>query len=231
MKEEETIRLIDGVFKNAFDPGRYMRFVQELFEDFQIFPQRLPIWSEFKGYIDEAYSIGTYVDGRHTVGVLYVRLMRSTSRDRARTMQRNFIAKFLNNEGRDAALVAFYGDDHDDWRFSYVRLEYELWAGDDGRVRTSVKLTPARRFSYLVGKNEPNHTCRKRFLHLIREKNGSPTLGDIEESFSVENVTKEFFEKYKACYLNLKESLEGALEGDPICRAEFVEKGISTVDF
>ncbi len=231
MREEETIRLIDGVFKNAFDPGRYMRFVQELFEDFQIFPQRLPIWSEFKGYIDEAYSIGTYVDGRHTVGVLYVRLMRSTSRDRARTMQRNFIAKFLNNEGRDAALVAFYGDDHDDWRFSYVRLEYELWAGDDGRVRTSVKLTPARRFSYLVGKNEPNHTCRKRFLHLIREKNGSPTLGDIEESFSVENVTKEFFEKYKACYLNLKESLEGALEGDPICRAEFEGKGISTVDF
>ncbi|NLL35888.1 MAG: hypothetical protein GX257_11380, partial [Clostridiales bacterium] len=72
MKEEETIRLIDGVFKNAFDPGRYMRFVQEVFEDFQIFPQRLPIWSEFKGYIDEAYSIGTYVDGRHTVGVLYV---------------------------------------------------------------------------------------------------------------------------------------------------------------
>ena len=208
-----------------------MRFVQELFEDFQIFPQRLPIWSEFKGYIDEAYSIGTYVDGRHTVGVLYVRLMRSTSRDRARTMQRNFIAKFLNNEGRDAALVAFYGDDHDDWRFSYVRLEYELWAGDDGRVRTSVKLTPARRFSYLVGKNEPNHTCRKQFLGLILEENRNPVLAEIENRFSVENVTKEFFEKYKACYLNLKESLEGALKADPICRAEFEEKEISTVDF
>ena len=99
MREEETIRLIDGVFKNAFDPGRYMRFVQELFEDFQIFPQRLPIWSEFKGYIDEAYSIGTYVDGRHTVGAL--RPVDAVDlRDRARTMQRNFIAKFLNNEGR-----------------------------------------------------------------------------------------------------------------------------------
>jgi hypothetical protein len=24
MKEEETIRLIDGVFKNSFNPGRYM---------------------------------------------------------------------------------------------------------------------------------------------------------------------------------------------------------------
>lgn len=231
MNEEETIRLIDGVFKNAFNPGRYMRFVQELFDDFQIFPQRLPIWREFKNYIDEAYSIGTYVDGKHTVGVLYVRLMRSTSRDRARTMQRNFIAKYLNNEGRDAALVAFYGDDHEDWRFSFVRLEYELGTGDDGRIRTSLKLTPARRFSYLVGKNEPNHTCRKRFLHLIQETNGAPTLADIEECFSVENVTKEFFEKYKACYLNLKESLERALDADPICKAEFKEKEISTVDF
>jgi len=231
MKEEETVRLIDGVFKNAFNPGRYMKFIQELFDDFQILPQRLPIWREFKSYIDEAYSVGTYVDRKHTVGVLYVRLMRSTSRDRARTMQRNFIAKFLNNEGRDAALVAFYGDDHDDWRFSFVRLEYELGTGDDGRIRTSLKLTPARRFSYLVGKNEPNHTCRERFLRLIREKNGTPVLADIEDCFSVENVTKEFFEKYKACYLNLKESLEKALEVDPICRAEFEEKEISTVDF
>ncbi|WP_301677488.1 Eco57I restriction-modification methylase domain-containing protein [Methanoculleus methanifontis] len=231
MKEEETIRLIDGVFKDAFNPGRYMRFIQELFDDFRILPQRLPIWREFKNYIDEAYSIGTYVDGRQTVGVLYVRLMRSTSRDRARTMQRNFIAKFLNNEGRDAALVAFYGDDHEDWRFSFVRLEYELGTGDDGRVRTSVKLTPARRFSYLVGKNEPNHTCRERFLRLIREKNGTPILADIEDCFSVENVTDEFFKKYEACYLNLKESLERALEDDPICKAEFEEKEISTVDF
>jgi len=231
MKEEETIKLIDGVFKDAFNPGRYMRFIQELFDDFRILPQRLPIWREFKNYIDEAYSIGTYVDGRQTVGVLYVRLMRSTSRDRARTMQRNFIAKFLNNEGRDAALVAFYGDDHDDWRFSFVRLEYELGTGDDGRIRTSVKLTPARRFSYLVGKNEPNHTCRERFLRLIRDKKGAPVLADIEESFSVENVTDEFFKKYEVCYLNLKESLERALDADPICKAEFEEKEISTVDF
>ena len=224
MKEEEIVRLIDGVFKNTFNPTRYIGFVKELFSDFQVFQKRLPIWREFKSYIDEAYSIGTYVDGKHTVGVLYVRLMRSTSRDRARTMQRNFIAKFLSEEGRDAALVAFYGDDHDDWRFSFVRLEYELGTGYDGRIRTSVKLTPARRFSYLVGRNEPNHTCRKQFLDLIRETNGRPALADIEARFSVENVTKEFFEKYKGCYLDLKESLEQALDADPICRAEFTEK-------
>jgi len=231
MKEEEAVRLIDGVFRNAFNPGRYMRFIQELFNDFRILPQRLPIWREFKDYIDEAYNIGTYFDGKHTIGVLYVRLLRSTSRDRARTMQRNFIAKFLNNEGRDAALVAFYGDDHEDWRFSFVRLEYELGTDDDGKIRTNVKLTPARRFSYLVGMNEPNHTCRKQFLGLILEENRNPVLAEIENRFSVENVTKEFFEKYKACYLNLKESLEGALKADPICRAEFEEKEISTVDF
>jgi len=230
-EEEETVRLIDGVFKNTFNPGRYMGFIQELFDDFQILPRRLSIWREFKGYVDEAYSVGAYSDGRYTVAVLYVRLTRVASRDRARTMQRNFIAKFLSEEGRDAALVAFYGDDHEDWRFSFVRLEYELGTGDDGRIRTSVKLTPARRFSYLVGKNEPNHTCRKQFLDLIRVTSGRPTLADIEGRFSVENVTKEFFEKYKACYLDLMESLERALDADPICRAEFEEKEISKVDF
>jgi hypothetical protein len=231
MNEEEIVRTIDGVFKSAFNPGRYMGFIQEIFSEFQVFPQRLPIWREFKDYIDEAYSVGTYFDGRHTVAVLYVGLIRSTSRDRARTMQRNYIAKFLNNEGRDAALVAFYGDDHEDWRFSFVRLEYALETDDDGRIRTSVKLTPARRFSYLVGKNEPNHTCRKRLLNLIREKGGHPVLADIEDCFSVENVTDEFFAKYEDCYLTLKESLERALEADPVSRTEFEEKGISRIDF
>ena len=231
MKEDLAVRFLDDVFMNAFNPGRYTHFIQELFNDFRVFPQRLPIWQEFKNYIDEAYSIGTYFDGKHTIGVLYVRLRRSTSRDRARTMQRNFIAKFLNNEGKDAVLVAFYGDDHDDWRFSFVRLEHTITTGDDGRIRTNMKLTPARRFSFLVGKHEPNHTCRKQFLDLIKEEQTNPVLAQIEDRFSVESVTKEFFEMYKGCYLNLKESLEAALAVDPHCKKEFEEKNISTVDF
>lgn len=231
MKEEEAVRLLDGVFKRAFDPGRFTNFILEIFNDFHVLPMRVPVWREFADYVDEAQRVGVYHDGKQTVGVLHVRLKKVTSRDRARTMQRNFVAKYLENEGNDAALVAFYGDDHDDWRFSFVRLEYGIGTGDDGKIRVDRKLTPARRFSFLVGKHEPNHTCRKRFLGLVQEERRNPALADIEECFSVENVTKEFFERYKGLYLRVKESLEEALAADPACRKEFSEKEITTVDF
>jgi len=231
MNDDEAKKLLNRVFRSAFNPGSFTKFIKELFNDFREFPQKLLIYREYKDYIDEAHSIGVYSDGKRTLGALHVRLKKSTSRDRARTMQRNFVAKYLENEGKDAVLVAFYGDDHDDWRFSFVRLEHELGTTKDGKIHTDVKITPARRFSYLVGKNEPNHTCSKQFLSIIQREDKNPVLADIETCFSVENVTKEFFEKYKARYLDLLESLEQALEDDPICKKEFEEKEISTVDF
>lgn len=231
MRKEEAIRLLDGVFLSPFHPGRFESFILEIFNDFRVSPMRVPVWREYSDYVDEAHRIGIYSDGTHTLGVLRVRLKKATSRDRARTMQRNFVAKYLEMEGNDAVLVAFYGDDHDDWRFSFVRLEYGIGTGDDGKICVERKLTPARRFSFLVGKNEPNHTCRERFLGLVEEERKNPSLEDVEECFSVENVTKEFFEKYKGLYLRVKESLEEVLVADPVCQAEFSEKEITTVDF
>ncbi len=63
------------------------------------------------------------------------------------------------------------------------------------------------------------------------EEGINPTLEDIEESFSIENVTKEFFSEYKELFLELKESLENIIEKNPNVKKEFVDKNISTVDF
>ena len=54
-------------------------------------------------------------------------------------MQRNFIANWLENTGKgaDAALVAFYGDDQEDWRFSFVKMEYNLVRDETGNVKVS----------------------------------------------------------------------------------------------
>ena len=85
-------------------------------------------------------------------------------------MQRNFVAKYLGNTQKDAALVAFYGDDPEDWRFSFVKMEYNLVKDESGKVKPVKELTPAKRYSFLVGVNEPNHTCRSQFLKLVMEE-------------------------------------------------------------
>jgi len=196
MNKASACRLLDQTFKSHFDGNRFTRFIKELFNNFDIHYKTFPIGNEYLHYVDSAYSLGSYVDAsKDIIDVLGVKLKRTSSRDRARAMQRNFIAKYLTNTGKDAALVAFYGDD-EDWRFSFVKLEHNLYRSEQGKIKTQLELTPAKRFSYLVGVNEPNHTCENQFLKLLMEEEKNPCVEDIEEAFSVDNVTKEFFLKY-----------------------------------
>lgn len=229
MDEQRAIKLLDETFNTNFDRDRFSIFVKELFNKFDISPKSWQVWTEYRGYIDSYQLLGSFKDeSKKTIDVLVVKLNKENIyRDRARIKQRNFIAKYLGNANKDAALVAFYGDDPQDWRFSFVRMEYQL--AKDGNI--TKELTPAKRYSYLVGVNEPNHTCRKQFLKLVMEEGINPSLENIEESFGIENVTKEFFSEYRELYWELKESLEKVIEKDPNVKKEFVDKSISTVDF
>ena len=66
---------------------------------------------------------------------------------------------------------------------------------------------------------------------MIKEEGTDPLLTQIEETFSIENVTKEFFNEYKELYLKLKDSLEKSIENDEIILQEFENKVIKTSDF
>ncbi|MBW2321268.1 MAG: Eco57I restriction-modification methylase domain-containing protein, partial [Deltaproteobacteria bacterium] len=91
--------------------------------------------------------------------------------------------------------------------------------------------TPARRYSFLVGKNENSHTAQSRLVPLLIEDEHNPTLKEIEDAFGIEKVTKEFFEKYRQLFLNLKESLEKIVKKDKKIKVDFEAKNVDTVDF
>ena len=219
--------LIEKTFTKEFNQENYEEFLTELFNQ--------PIYEEsdisyeinkgFEEYIDTAYDYGNYTDTDYEELKLYViKLKKSSSLERARTMQRNFIAKLLTSEYINNALVAFY-DESKDWRFSFVKIEYEL----DEKGKVIEKLTPAKRHSYLVGPNQSNHTCQKQCLDLINKT--SLLVSDVEETFNIENVTDEFYKEYKRLYLNLNESLEDIIKKDEIVKKEFEAKDIKTSDF
>lgn len=233
MDKQSASRLLDETFNKDFEINRFIRFVKELFNDFTVSQKECTkyIATQYKDYISSFEKIGDYENGRKAIEVLVVQLNKTSSRDRARTMQRNFIANWLGKTEKDAALVAFYGDDPQDWRFSFVKMEYKLAEVEPGKVKAVKELTPAKRYSFLVGVNEPNHTCRRQFLELVQQEDINPTLEEIEKAFSIDNVTKEFFLEYKELYLGLKESLEEVIKQDPYVKREFEEKDISTVDF
>ena len=70
------------------------------------------------------------------------------------------------------------------------------------------KLTPARRYSYLVGKGEPCNTAKQRLFPIFNDDKNNSGLDDIEEAFSVEKVTNEFFQLYCEKFHELREYLE-----------------------
>ena len=232
MDKTQATRLLDETFNHNYDSVGFTKFVKELFNNFEISQRSWTVWQEYEDYIESYQLLGSYTDNnKKVIDVLSVKLKRTGSVDRARTMQRNFVAKYLSNGEKDAALVAFYGDDPQDWRFSFVKMEYQLLKDVDGKVKPIKELTPAKRYSFLVGINEPNHTCKGQFISLLMEEEINPTLEAIESAFSIDKVTKEFFLEYKGLYTRLKDALDEFVKKDKNIRAEFEDKVISTIDF
>lgn len=238
MDRQSAINLISDTFNNPFDEGRFSNFARNLFNDIdesKAFPylRGSYIKNSFKGRIKKYRRLGTYTDSTgDKLDVLIVHLERDAALERARTMQRNFVAWYLKNRGeKDAAMVAYHADNMEDWRFSFVRMEYKQEIAESGRVRVHEELTPARRYSFLVGKNEPNHTAQEQIVPILQEDRVNLTLGDLEKAFSVETVTKQFYLDYRGLFEKLMEELDGILRKDSKVGSEFKEKSIDTINF
>ena len=182
----------------------------------------------FKDSVSSYGRIGKYKDPNgKEIEALWVNLKKCDNITKARTLQRNFIAWYLNGGRggslRDAAVVAFYNEENpSDWRFSFVKLDTSF---KDSKV--NMDFTPPKRYSFLVGENEPNHTAKSRLVSLLEKNN--PSVDEIEAAFNIENVSKEFFTHYKELFLVLLENLQEMRKKDPILDLEIVD--IKNADF
>ena len=234
MNKSEAITLVQGAFDNDYVAQSFERFISNLFKgEYTPLDKRRSgeyVREAFRSFVQSYRILGTYRDADGSnLDILEVTLQRESSLDRARTAQRNFVADYLKKHGKDAALIAFVSPDQSDWRFSLVKLEYSLEV-KDGRVKTEEELTPAKRWSFLIGRHEGSHTVQSRFVSLLQDSQ-KPLLKELEEAFNIESVTDEFFKKYCELFFRMKESLDNLLESDPAIKADFDAKELTTVDF
>lgn len=203
MDRNAARNLVKRTFENPFDKGNFIAFSRNLLKTFE--PKSFvyssnDIPENYKDYVISLERIGQYIFDGNEIDLLIVTLKKETSLERARTMQRNFVAWYLKGSRggklKDAALVAFISPDSEDWRFSLVKMDYKFEETSSGKIKVREEFTPAKRWSFLVGKNEKTHTVQSRFLPLL-EDDRKPTLEALEKTFSVEPVTEEFFEAYK----------------------------------
>jgi hypothetical protein len=231
--------LIRETFEKPFDKNRFTHFIKNLLNRIEEAPfayhgQFIP--EAYRQYISTLERIGKFNDGENRIDILIVKLQRETSLERARTNQRNFVAGYLqgkygSSNEKEAALVAFISPNNEDWRFSLVKMDYRFEEGKSGKVKVKEEFTPARRWSFLVGKNENSHTAQSSLVPIMADDRHNPRLAELEQAFNIEKVTKEFFEKYRDLFLLSKEKLDELTATDKKVKADFESKGVNTVDF
>ena len=211
MNKEQARNLVRQTFTESFDKTRFRNFVLELlnkFDESKAFTSnKTYIKDAFKNHVDRFERLGTYTSpDDEKLDVLIVHLTKQSKLERARTAIRNFVADHLKQrDGKDAALVAFVSPTEKQWRFSYVKMEYATVEKDSGKIGVETKLTPARRFSYIVGEGESCHTAQTRFLDLLQDTETAPTLAANRRGFQRRSGTKEFFKKYAELFDEIRE--------------------------
>jgi len=127
MDKEQAKRNIKETFEAPFNEDNFIGFIKNLLnlrqsdiEDTSFGTRSgYNIPEMFRPYISRFKRVAKYLKNNCRIDVLIVHLKKETSIERARSMQRNFIAGYLKgNYGsdklKDAALVAFVSPDKEE---------------------------------------------------------------------------------------------------------------------
>jgi len=238
MDRNTAKQLIENTFNFPFDEAKFRYFSINLLNDVDEtkafgYISGNYIKNSYKDHVTKYRRLGTYTDpSGDKIDVLIVHLKKEWALDRSRTMLRNFVADYLKNrDEKEAALVGYTTTDPEDWRFSFVKMEYKLEQTESGKIKVKEELTPAKRYSFLVGKNEPNHTAQSQLVDILENDRKNPSLNDIETAFSVDAVTKQFYKDYRDHFEKIWHELDDIASKDPKIAAEFETKSIDTSNF
>lgn len=207
----ETLRKI---FKSSFDYKTYSNeIVHRLFgcNDVATSPELLDTNADG----DKSYFIGQMedTDGR-LLGFFYTRVADGGDVRRKRVGLRKLIQPYLKYDV-DGAIAVF--DDGNHWRLSYI---CDLKEGS----------TSAKRFSYILGDEQGQYKTPLERLGKVAEKNGRFKLSDLKDAFSVDALSKEFFDEYHRHYdIIINELKRQGFEGTII--HDYVKKMMGRIVF
>ena len=205
---KETLRYL---FQQKFNRDEYRRVVlQNLLHAQQLL--REPQFLEETNDGDRIYGLGYLhdADGKE-IGLYYTDVVNGDVR-RKRVGFRQMMKPYVKY-GADAAIAVFVDKEH--WRLSYM---CDLKGGE----------TSAKRFSYVFGDSKGQYnTPSSRLADLGRKK---IVLDDLKETFSVDALSKEFFDEYHRHYDIIINELKGqGFEGATI--HDYVKKMMGRIVF
>ena len=192
----ETIKKI---FQSPFNYPIYSReIVHSLFGCNDVLTQPELIDTSFLG--DSSHYVGQMEDAEgRLLGFFYTRVAEGSDVRRKRVGLRKLIQPYLRYEV-DAAIAVF--DDGRHWRLSYIC---------DHKEGT----TSAKRFSYVLGDKMGQYKTPLERLNKVAAKVGHFKMEDLRDAFSVDALSKEFFDEYHRHYDRILKTTVELISKDP----------------
>lgn len=186
------------------------KFNSDIWNDLleKIFP-KVEIFTSAKKITDSHVKDGGHVgnirldDGR-SLAIFRFEVADNVQISRNRKSLRDIAAKYVDQGLIHGALVFYYSQNQDDYRLTFIAKQ--TYFNESGELVK--KETAPKRYTFLLGPNEPCTTAASRLKELADKKTyGSIYLTDVTDAFSVERLNKEFFNGYKAQYKKFVDTL------------------------
>ena len=188
---------IKDIFKQRYNQDKWKQFLGKTFANAQLLSTPETLAGIDVNVAAQAQKLGYIIldenGNERQIGVYEVTLAPGIILERNRVGLRNLLRKYWQNI--DAAFIAYHRPESANWRFTYVS---ELTGYDAEGEFIKIKTEP-KRYTYLLGEGESIRTAVERFERIVK-KGSKATLDDVKEAFSVEKLSKTFFEEYKKHY-------------------------------
>lgn len=206
-----TVTEIRKILESPYHRTVWKSFLQAQFTNNKLNAEDRTILLSDKTLSKQCLSLGNYeISDYSKIGIFEVELNEKVNIARNRVALRNLVKEII--EQVSGAMVVFVQGDK--WRFSYISKRK---VKNTATNEIEDKQTAPKRYTYLFGKNEKALTAAIRFDKLIQKQRANIfsflLLNDFEEAFSVEKLSKEFFQNYKATYEDFVQFLTGKRYG------------------
>lgn len=183
------------ILSAKFNFNQWIDVLREMFPLVDIFSQEHPISHSL---IKSGGQAGTIrLDDGRSLAIYTFEVNDNVLIDRNRKGLREIAAKTIDQSITHGALAFYYSQNISDYRLTFIAKQSSF--NENGELINSE--TAPKRYTFLLGENEPCRTATDRMYELIsKKKNSSIYLADVMEAFSVERLNKEFFNGYKAQY-------------------------------
>ncbi|MEY3499065.1 MAG: hypothetical protein RL308_734, partial [Bacteroidota bacterium] len=156
-------------------------------------PADLSVEPKFKDIVESFKQLGEVKlsDGK-ILALLELKVKENVNIIKSRVRLNEVVSSVINFENANGVLSIFEKGT-DDYRFTFSAKTNEYNKVEEDFI---TKKTDTKRYTYVLGKNESCKTPAERFFKLS-EKKSEVDINAIQNAFSVEQLSKEFFEKYK----------------------------------